>query len=111
MTTTATLPALSVRAIAELLLRLGFRVTVSIDDALVAERPVLGTHVLRRVVAQANADGTFRTGYLFARPGQPGGPVYENELVSHESQCRDLEQFVEWLAIQDARLLPAKVGA
>lgn len=107
-----TLQALSVFAIAELLGKNGYRVTVTLDDAVVAECEVLGVpHVLRRVVAQLNYDGeTWRTGYLIARPGGPRGPIYQHELVAHEPNLRSIAQLSDWLTRQDAQPFPAKVG-
>ena len=107
--TTTVAPGLAVSAFVELLVARDFRVTVALDEAIVAERPVLGVrHALRRVVGQRNDDGTFRIGYLFARAGQPGGPVYENELVAREPRCRDIAQLTHWLTIQDARVFPRR---
>ena len=109
--TTATSAGLAVSAIADLLIASGYRVTITIDDAVVGERPLLGVrHVLRRVVGQRNADGSFRLGYLIARPGQPGGPIYAHELVAQEPRCADLAQLIDWLAVQDGRAFPSKAG-
>jgi len=102
--TTATTPGLTVAAVVELLMDRGFRVTIAIDEAVVAERSdLLIPHALRRVVAQTNDDGSWRCGYLVARPGQPGGPIYEHQLVDREPACRDLAQLTRWLTTQDAR--------
>jgi hypothetical protein len=102
--TIATSPGLTVVDVVELLLGRGFRVTIIIDDVVVAERaePTI-PHGLRRVVVQTNGDGSWRCGYLLARPGQPGGPIYQNELLDRELACRDLAQLTRWLTIQDAR--------
>jgi len=102
--TTATAPGFTVVDVVALLLDRGFRPTIIIDDVVVAERddPTI-PHALRRVVVQANHDGSWRCGYLLARPGQPGGPIYQNELVDRELACRDLAQLTRWLTIQDAR--------
>jgi len=109
--TTATAPGLTVVDVVELLLNRSFRVTIIIDGIVVAERadPTI-PHALRRVVVQTNGDGSWRCGYLIARPGQPGGPIYENHLVDRELACRDLAQLTRWLTIQDARAFSPTVA-
>lgn len=107
--TTAT-AGLTVAAIAELLESCDYRVTVATDDVVVGERPILGTQVLRRVVGQRNGDESFRLGFLFARPGQPGGLPYEHDLVARLERCDSLVYLIDWLVRQNVRPLPAKVG-
>lgn len=108
--TTAT-AGLTVSAIAELLESAGYRITISTDDVIAGERPVLGTHVLRRVVGQRNTDETFRLGFLFARPGQTGGLPYQHDLMARLERCDSLVELIGWLVDQNVRPFPAKVGS